>query len=717
MSEIFGQPALTMSANSVASYGDGLSGPGNELRAISEEMLECASALKTELGGELTTLIDNLCEQVLAQSFRIAVIGQVKSGKSSLLNTFVQKPEMLPTDVNPWTAVITRVHFGTAHENDGARFQFFSEDEWRHIVGGGPLRKLAERALPDFDAAALHQQLADLEARAKNRLGDQYPELLGKHHLFSSVTPNVVERYVTAGDRTAGADSADFAGKFADITKSADLYFRQSPLGFPTMFIDTPGTNDPFLVRDQITLQNLEQADMYIVVVTAQQPLSTTDLKLLRLLQGVQPDRIVVFVNRIDMLGDIARDTQNAFDRIRRILHKEFSESEVPIIAGSAWWGISAAAPSKAELARILTPAFAAYAEHLGVATAAEIKQLQDTPGPPPIRMREVLHACSGLHQLGDMVTRLLLRSVAADTIFDAAEMLAGLAGNAASLGHQKVRRSQVKAVSGDSAEGDETANARHRLGTQAKTLSAELNQFEKDLQRHARRALNDLARRMRICLDTFIEHEGRKLSQQAKWRSQFPRLAVDTINLRHRVAQEFMTGYKEAADKLAELESAWTPKLDALMAEAIPDAGLSLHLGRKPKPPALPSLAPLGQAVAFDLDNTPLSRANRGNRNPQQAVAEFESLIREEFVPIIDALIAAAQETFSNFIKSIMRRNRTVSREMFSALDEMLRWPPEHMGSARHSAMEAQAERLDALSARLNALCERCAELRAKSG
>lgn len=43
---------------------------------------------------------------------RISVVGQVKAGKSTLINVLSGTKDLLPTEVNPWTAVITNLHFG-----------------------------------------------------------------------------------------------------------------------------------------------------------------------------------------------------------------------------------------------------------------------------------------------------------------------------------------------------------------------------------------------------------------------------------------------------------------------------------------------------------------------------------------------------------------------------------------------------------------------------
>src|SRR5262249_40447001 len=105
----------------------------------------------------------------------------------------------------------------------------------------------------------------------------------------------------------------------------------------------TPGTNDPFLVRDEISREALKSADAYVVVVNAQQALSSSDLALLRLLHGLQKSRLVVFVNRIDLLANPAQDSAAVVAHVRGKLANEFPGASIPIIAGSALWAQSAA--------------------------------------------------------------------------------------------------------------------------------------------------------------------------------------------------------------------------------------------------------------------------------------------------------------------------------------------------------------------------------------
>jgi len=197
-------------------------GPGAPLQDMADELQDCVNTLRADLDSPLAAMAQSLVSELREQVCRVAVIGQVKAGKSTFINALAGRPTMLPTDVNPWTAVVTKIHFGEPGAQEGASFEFFTEDEWRHMVGGGRMREMATSLAPNLDSAEIHKQLSHFEQRAKSRLGENFPQMLGRHHLFSSVTPGVLERYVTAGDDRAvvegGIDETN--AHFADIPKA-----------------------------------------------------------------------------------------------------------------------------------------------------------------------------------------------------------------------------------------------------------------------------------------------------------------------------------------------------------------------------------------------------------------------------------------------------------------------------------------------------------------
>ena len=66
------------------------------------------------LGEHAAPLLQEARRQIEERACRIAVIGQIKAGKTTFINTLMGRPGLLPTDINPWTAVVSALHFRTA---------------------------------------------------------------------------------------------------------------------------------------------------------------------------------------------------------------------------------------------------------------------------------------------------------------------------------------------------------------------------------------------------------------------------------------------------------------------------------------------------------------------------------------------------------------------------------------------------------------------------
>src|SRR5262245_11524782 len=328
---------------------------GCKLEAWRSDLITCGRELQSRGAFRGGSFVDDALRLLDRLTCRIGLIGQVKAGKSSLSNALASKPDMLPTDVNPFTTVVTHLHFGRTHVpvDVAAEFTFSQADEWKHLAAGVKhVRELTERLMPGFDVEQLHKQVEALRRRSEERLGPALGSLLGQKHVFPSLSTELLKRYVSSDLSGTGTDDEDV---YSDIVKAADLYFASNDFGFPTTIIDTPGTNDPFLVRDEIARRALESAHVHIVVLTARQAISSADLALLRVLQGLRKDRIAVFINRIDELNDIARDVPVVVQHVRNGLRREFPTLELPVVAGSAYWANVALRGSKADVERALS--------------------------------------------------------------------------------------------------------------------------------------------------------------------------------------------------------------------------------------------------------------------------------------------------------------------------------------------------------------------------
>lgn len=273
------------------------------------------------------------------QSFRVnaSLIGQVKAGKTALANGMIGRVGMLPSDVNPWTSVVTSIHMNTPRvQNKQAIFKFFNKEEWDGMLDAGSrVAKMAKNASFEDEFNAIRDQIEDMQSRTVARLGKNFKMLLGNQHAFSEFNAELIKRYVCLGEED---ETAEREGRFADLTKSADLYIDNDLFDYPIMLADTPGVNDPFLVREAATLQNLGRSDVCVVVLSAHQALSTVDIALMRILLSLKQEQIVLFINRIDELENPDAQIQEINSYIRTTLHEQGLSDDIPLIFGSAAW-------------------------------------------------------------------------------------------------------------------------------------------------------------------------------------------------------------------------------------------------------------------------------------------------------------------------------------------------------------------------------------------
>lgn len=301
----------------------------------------------------------------------VTLIGQIKSGKTTLVNSLIGQPHLLPADVNPWTSVVTSLHLCpiALTPPTSARFQFFENKEWdRLISGGGRLGELAERAGADEDLNKIREQVTQMREKSKQRLGRKFEILLGSEHSYGYFDQELVERYVCLGDdiedQTATTKSQ---GRFADITKSADLSMQQSGYPINLCIRDTPGVNDTFLIREQITIKSIRDSRICIVVLSAHQALSATDLGLIRLISQAKSREVIIFVNRIDELADPATQVGEIHKSILATLAQHKSAVDADIIFGSGLWAEHATTGSMQSLPKASQNALHAWARHRGV--------------------------------------------------------------------------------------------------------------------------------------------------------------------------------------------------------------------------------------------------------------------------------------------------------------------------------------------------------------
>ncbi len=308
------------------------------------EMRALLSSLRDVSTGEFVSAFDAQAERLDSWVARIAAIGQVKAGKSSTLNALIGETDFLPSDVNPWTTVVTNMRINLPGDPKmGARFDFFDEASWDRIINGDRrVRKAAKTYLPGFDPELLREQTEEMRVYAEKRLGPSYVKLLGKHHQYDLLSEGLLESYVCAGPGTDPRLEDSALGRYSSITKAANIYLDIDEFRVPTILTDTPGVNDPFLVRDEFTCQALDRSDIFLVMLSAHQALTEVDVALIRML-GMQGGKdIIIYINRIDELEDRSARLDRIMTDVTKRVNDAVPDGSFTIICGSALWAQAA---------------------------------------------------------------------------------------------------------------------------------------------------------------------------------------------------------------------------------------------------------------------------------------------------------------------------------------------------------------------------------------
>jgi Dynamin family len=656
---------------------------GDKLATLRSELITCGRELRwTQALMQGTSFVDDTLRMLDRLTCRIGVIGQVKAGKSSLINALMCRPGLLPTDVNPWTTAVTRVHFGRADApvDVAAEFTFFEPNEWEQLAnGGGQLRELTQTLVPGFKVELLHKQVDAMRHRSESRLGPALDSLLGKKHVFAALSAEVLEKYICASLPDTAAEEK---GVYSDVIKTADIYFGRGDFGFPTTIIDTPGTNDPYLVRDEIARRALESAHVHIVVLTPQQALSPADVALLRILRGLSKDRIVVFLNRIDQLGDVARDAAAIVKHVREGLRRELPESDFAVVAGSAFWADMALRGSQADVEQAWSAKAKAYAQHLSQQAGSSAGAGAVGAGDDDTEQRaRSLFLCSGLPALLDVLARLALDSYTGRVLTRVSRAFRDLA----SVGENAARHALTEAEGGADTERDEELRA----------VDAEVKTVLCDLQERGNLLIKDQCAKidaaLQVATRSFSDAECRKLRNAiAEGQSGSGVWSCDLTLLRQQLEEALVAAYRAAEQEIGKLETEIRLQLQQALKRynaqwTNPEAG-----GGEPGSLELPTLGT--PSIVLKLDEPWWKRWWKPGQASERHAAALTRLIENEFSAIAGTLVQTARTQLDARQSSALQEANLVYAGLIDLLKEQHRARLEQ-ASASTSGEDLQRE------------------------
>lgn len=175
------------------------------------------------------------------RKLNIGVVGQVKAGKSSFLNTLLfHGEEILPKASTPKTATLTKMEYS---EHNIIRVEYYSVEEWE-VLEDNALVDLEDEVYTSAREIMGMVRRSGLEPLPYLEMGQEEIEFATYDDLISDLN-----NYV-------GED-----GKFTPIVKAVTLYLNKEEFRGLSI-VDTPGLNDPIASRTMRTKEFMEVCDV-----------------------------------------------------------------------------------------------------------------------------------------------------------------------------------------------------------------------------------------------------------------------------------------------------------------------------------------------------------------------------------------------------------------------------------------------------------------------
>ena len=232
--------------------------------------------------GHLAGQLGELRERLAQGRFHLAVLGQFKRGKSTLLNALLGEA-VLPTAVVPLTAIPTFIRPG---QTRAARIHFLDQREPQNA-----------------------------EVRTAGQLGE----------------------FLTGFVTETGNPKNTLGVAQVEVFHPAALL-----LGKGVVLIDTPGIGSTFRHNTEATLNFLPQCDAALFLVSADPPITEVEVEFLRQVRS-KVSRLFFILNKVDYLSD--DDRKAALEFLRKALTEQAGMSaDAAIFCVSARQGLEARA-------------------------------------------------------------------------------------------------------------------------------------------------------------------------------------------------------------------------------------------------------------------------------------------------------------------------------------------------------------------------------------
>lgn len=232
----------------------------------------------------------------------IGIVGQVKAGKSSFLNTlFFESKDVLPKAATPMTAALTKIRYS---ENISAKVHFFTLDDFETVEKGARECKRAiererekrnednkKRGKPEIkltDAQLLGIVELNDSAKAFYEIFENFKknEVELRRKLENSENNDNNENFEVLDNvdtidalKNRLKDYVGVSGKYMPIVKYIEIFLNIEAIK-DFDIVDTPGLNDPVISRGQLTRDFLGKCDVIFLLSPTSQFFDSQDISL-----------------------------------------------------------------------------------------------------------------------------------------------------------------------------------------------------------------------------------------------------------------------------------------------------------------------------------------------------------------------------------------------------------------------------------------------------
>lgn len=218
--------------------------------------------------------IQEKIENLENEHFLVSFTGQIKAGKSTLINALLFGKEVIPSEDTPYTAKITLIKYSPEVYLEAT---FYSKEEWSKLLDNEEFYK--EYLKPDIEAVMKKgiypQAYIHEEAMIKKEFNlDNLKEFVTKE------------------------------GKYTPFVNYVTLYSDNEILK-EISFVDTPGINDANKQRDGVVKDWIHKTNANIYVSYAGQAMSAEDIEFIdTFLLTVPKEQKITVINKIDTISE-----------------------------------------------------------------------------------------------------------------------------------------------------------------------------------------------------------------------------------------------------------------------------------------------------------------------------------------------------------------------------------------------------------------------------